>query len=164
MPGKPGPLDASHFEAAKEQTVALNGDGFRVVAVAYKDIEASKPDYTIKDEAGLTLLGYIAFLDPPKDSARGAIAALARKGVHVKILTGDNEVISRKICPKSIWTRASCSAAKSPGSAMMELAESPTARRSSQSLPRAEGACRRALHVRGTWSVFSATASTIAPP
>jgi Mg2+-importing ATPase len=93
-----GKLDQTHFEAAQQQTAALNSDGFRVVAVAYKEMEASKTTYSIEDEAGLTLLGYIAFLDPPKESAREAIAALARKGVQVKILTGDNEIITRKIC------------------------------------------------------------------
>jgi Mg2+-importing ATPase len=96
--GTTGDLDASHFATAQEETVALNSDGFRVVAVAYKTIDVPKPAYTIDDESNLTLLGYIAFLDPPKESASAAIAALAEKGVHVKILTGDNEVITRKIC------------------------------------------------------------------
>jgi Mg2+-importing ATPase len=93
-----GLLDESHFEAAKQQTFELNSDGFRVVAVAYKEMEPSKTTYSIEDEADLTLLGYIAFLDPPKESAREAIAALALKGVQVKVLTGDNEIITRKIC------------------------------------------------------------------
>jgi Mg2+-importing ATPase len=96
--GAKGPLDESHFATAKAETVALNEDGFRVVAVAYKQIETPKAAYSIADERELTLLGYIAFLDPPKDSAREAIAALAAKGVQVKILTGDNEIITRKIC------------------------------------------------------------------
>ncbi len=96
--GTKGPLDASHFATAKEEMVALNEDGFRVVAVAYKEIENRKPSYSVADESDLILLGYIAFLDPPKDSAREAIAALADKGVQVKILTGDNEVVTRKIC------------------------------------------------------------------
>ncbi len=96
--GTRGPLDAGHFATAKEEMVALNEDGFRVVAVAYKEIESPKLSYSVVDESDLTLLGYIAFLDPPKDSAREAIAALADKGVQVKILTGDNEVITRKIC------------------------------------------------------------------
>lgn len=91
-------LDESHLRAAVEETVALNSDGFRVVAVGYKEIEQPKRTYSVEDEAGLTLVGYIAFLDPPKDSARAALAALAAKGVQVKILTGDNEVITRKIC------------------------------------------------------------------
>ena len=66
------------------------------------------------DEADLTLLGYIAFLDPPKESAREAIAALASKGVQVKILTGDNEVITRKICHEvqARTSARSCSAAR----------------------------------------------------
>ncbi len=96
--GETGDLDASHFETAKEETIALNSDGFRVVAVAYKELDSSRTDYTLDDEADLTLLGYIAFLDPPKDSALAAIAALAGRGIQVKILTGDNEVITRKIC------------------------------------------------------------------
>ncbi len=96
--GIKGPLDASHFATAKDETVALNEDGFRVVAVAHKEIETPKSAYSVADESDLTLLGYIAFLDPPKDSAREAIAALAQKGVQVKILTGDNGVITRKIC------------------------------------------------------------------
>jgi Mg2+-importing ATPase len=76
----------------------LNGDGFRVVAVACKAIAAPKPAYEAADETGLTLLGYIAFLDPPKDSAAGAIQALARSGVGIKILTGDNDAITRTVC------------------------------------------------------------------
>ena len=93
-----GQLDASHFEAAQKQTFALNSDGFRVVAVAYKEMPPAKTVYSIADEVDLTLLGYIAFLDPPKESAGQAIAALAAKGVQVKVLTGDNDVITRKIC------------------------------------------------------------------
>jgi Mg2+-importing ATPase len=96
--GTTGQLDESHFETAKEETVQLNSDGFRVVAVAYKIMDPAKNAYAVTDESDLTLLGYIAFLDPPKESAGAAIAALARKGVRVKILTGDNEVITRKIC------------------------------------------------------------------
>jgi P-type Mg2+ transporter len=96
--GTSGLLDESHFATAKEETVALNEDGFRVVAVAYKVLDTPKTAYSIADESDLTLLGYIAFLDPPKESARAAIAALAEKGVKVMILTGDNEIITRKIC------------------------------------------------------------------
>jgi Mg2+-importing ATPase len=96
--GMQGPLDESHFATAKEETIALNEDGFRVIAVAYKQIDNPKAAYSVADERDLTLLGYIAFLDLPKDTARAAIAALAEKGVQVKILTGDNEVITRKIC------------------------------------------------------------------
>ncbi len=91
-------LDASHLETAKQETAELNADGFRVVAVAYKEVERSQEAYSVADEKDLTLLGYIAFLDPPKETAGEAIADLAKAGVAVKILTGDNEIITRKIC------------------------------------------------------------------
>lgn len=93
-----GQLDESHFEAARQQTNELNADGFRVVAIAYKEMQPAKSAYSVADECDLILLGYIAFLDPPKESAREAIAALAQKGVQVKVLTGDNDIITRKIC------------------------------------------------------------------
>ncbi len=96
--GTTGELDEGHFATAKEEMIALNSDGFRVVAVAYKELDTGQETYSVADESGLTLLGYIAFLDPPKESAGAAIVALAKKGVAVKILTGDNEVITRKIC------------------------------------------------------------------
>ncbi|HYM35128.1 MAG TPA: magnesium-translocating P-type ATPase, partial [Steroidobacteraceae bacterium] len=96
--GTSGALDTSHFAAAKEQTAALNEDGFRVVAVAYKELDNTKSVYSVADESDLTLLGYIAFLDPPKESARDAIAALNEKGITVKILTGDNDIVTRKVC------------------------------------------------------------------
>jgi Mg2+-importing ATPase len=91
-------LDESHFREAQAQTAALNGDGFRVVAVAYKELAARDAPYSRADEAELVLLGYIAFLDPPKEEARAAIAELAASGVDVKILTGDNAIVSRKVC------------------------------------------------------------------
>ena len=96
--GTVAPLDASHLSQMLEQTARLNTDGFRVIAVAYKEIANPGASYRSEDEGDLTLLGYIAFLDPPKESAAIAIAALARSGVQVKILTGDNDIIARKIC------------------------------------------------------------------
>jgi Mg2+-importing ATPase len=96
--GESGTLDAGHFAAAQAETAALNDDGFRVVAVAYRVFASPQPAYSLADERDLTLVGYIAFLDPPKESAGEAIAALARKGVSIKILTGDNPIITRKIC------------------------------------------------------------------
>ncbi|WP_413213484.1 magnesium-translocating P-type ATPase [Paraburkholderia kururiensis] len=96
--GDIGTLDESHFVAAKETTDALNADGFRVVAVAYKEMPPQQSAYSVKDEQDLTLLGYIAFLDPPKETAAAAIRALKASGVAVKILTGDNDIVTRKIC------------------------------------------------------------------
>jgi P-type Mg2+ transporter len=93
-----GALDATHFAAAQKETAELNADGFRVVAVAYKEVPDAKSAYSVADESELTLLGYIAFLDPPKDSASEALRRLAQGGVTVKVLTGDNEVVARKVC------------------------------------------------------------------
>ena len=93
-----GTLDATHLAAAQAETAELNENGFRVVAIAYKEIPDLKKTYSVEDESDLTLLGYIAFLDPPKESAGAAIAALIKSGVAVKIITGDNEIITRKIC------------------------------------------------------------------
>jgi len=98
MDGAVAPLDASHLVQMQQQTVHLNADGFRVISVAYKEIVEPRLSYRNEDEGDLTLLGYIAFLDPPKESAGIAIATLARSGVQVKILTGDNDIIARKIC------------------------------------------------------------------
>src|SRR6185312_605671 len=76
----------------------LNDDGFRVIAVAYKDVEATrKQEYSVADERDLILLGYVAFLDPPKDSATQAIKKLHEHGVTVKVLTGDNDRVTRKV-------------------------------------------------------------------
>ncbi|PWU21406.1 MAG: magnesium-translocating P-type ATPase [Bdellovibrio sp.] len=76
----------------------LNDDGLRVVAVAYKDVEAGqRKEYSVIDEGDLILLGYIAFLDPPKESASQAIKKLNEHGVAVKVLTGDNDRVTRKV-------------------------------------------------------------------
>jgi Mg2+-importing ATPase len=93
-----GTLDPVHFDEAKKEMEKLNNEGFRVVAVACKEIANPKAAYTVADESGLTLLGYIAFLDPPKETAAAAIAALGKSGVAVKILTGDNGTITRTVC------------------------------------------------------------------
>jgi Mg2+-importing ATPase len=76
----------------------LNEEGFRVIAVAYKHIPVAKTVCSGADESGLVLAGYVAFLDPPKESAAGAVRALHERGVQVKVLTGDNEVVTRKVC------------------------------------------------------------------
>ena len=89
--------DAAHVRVADLQH-KLNSDGLRVIAVAYKVMPPDQSHYAIADESNLILLGNIAFLDPPKESAAQAIKALKGHGVDVKVITGDNEVITRKIC------------------------------------------------------------------
>src|SRR5476649_1105930 len=91
------PMDHVIPANLKAEFDQLSSNGFRVLAVAYRDLEP-KAAYSKDDERDLVLRGYVAFLDPPKDSARSAIAALEGDGVSVKVLTGDNELVSRKIC------------------------------------------------------------------
>ena len=76
----------------------LNDDGMRVLAVAVKEMPENCVELKKEDEKNMVLLGYLAFLDPPKDSARAAMNALGKHGVKVKILTGDNERVTRCIC------------------------------------------------------------------
>ena len=92
------PLSPELLSRIREVTAALNEEGLRVVAVASKELPPAKEVYGVADESDLTLVGYIAFLDPPKESTAPALKALAAHGVAVKILTGDNELVTAKIC------------------------------------------------------------------
>jgi Mg2+-importing ATPase len=91
------PMDPILIQDLKEEYEELSSDGFRVLALAYKEME-TKTVYTKNDETDLVLKGYVAFLDPPKDTAAPAILALQKHGVEVKILTGDNDLVTKKIC------------------------------------------------------------------
>ena len=90
-------MSADAASESRDVARELNDDGFRVIAVGMREIEA-KAAYSLADETGLVLMGYVAFLDPPKESAAGAIRALNDNGVAVKILTGDNDVVTRNVC------------------------------------------------------------------
>jgi len=92
------PLDADWLQRLMALKDNLNADGFMVIAVACRDYPATREVYSVRDEDGLTLLGFTAFFDPPRESAAEALAALHQHGVTVKILTGDNEAVTRKIC------------------------------------------------------------------
>jgi Mg2+-importing ATPase len=81
-----------------EEVETLNNNGYRVLAIAYKEYPANKDIFNVDDEKDLILLGYIAFFDPPKESAAEAIASLKKTGVQVKILTGDNSLVTKKVC------------------------------------------------------------------
>jgi Mg2+-importing ATPase len=81
-----------------EEYERLSKSGYRVLAVAYKEFPKDKTVFSTKDENDLVLLGYLAFFDPPKDSAAKALAGLTKMGVAIKILTGDNELVTQKIC------------------------------------------------------------------
>jgi Mg2+-importing ATPase len=81
-----------------EEYESLSADGFRVLAIAYREYPQSKEVFSTADETDLILLGYIAFFDPPKESANAALEALRKAGVATKILTGDNALVTKKIC------------------------------------------------------------------
>ena len=81
-----------------EEVAGLNSNGYRVLAIAYNEFPSDRKRFTNEDEKNLILLGYIAFLDPPKDSTAQALVSLREAGVKVKILTGDNALVTRKIC------------------------------------------------------------------
>ena len=96
--GQSWPLDASTQERLQQVTRELNESGLRVVAVAMKETPPDQLVYSKADESDLTLIGYIAFLDPPKESTAPALQALADHGVVVKVLTGDNELVTAEVC------------------------------------------------------------------
>src|ERR1700722_18127431 len=81
-----------------EEYEALSKDGYRVVAIAYREYPREKQVFSVADETSLILLGYIAFFDPPKESAAKALEGLSRMGVVTKILTGDNALVTQKVC------------------------------------------------------------------
>ncbi|HUM82563.1 MAG TPA: magnesium-translocating P-type ATPase [Lachnospiraceae bacterium] len=78
----------------------FNTRGFRVLGIAHKNHPSKGAAFSVEDEKDMVLIGYLAFLDPPKESAAEAIANLVGNGVHVKILTGDNDAVTRHICRK----------------------------------------------------------------
>lgn len=89
-------------DEARDKALALvkryNKEGFRVLAVGIRLRSGNKGIYTVQDESDLTLVGFLAFLDPPKESATPALAALREHGVMVKVLTGDNGAVTKKVC------------------------------------------------------------------
>jgi Mg2+-importing ATPase len=82
----------------KKQVISLNTEGFRTVALAYKNIDSIKSVYSRDDETDLVLKGYVAFLDPPKPGVKETIEIVNKLGIELKILTGDNTFVTKKIC------------------------------------------------------------------
>jgi Mg2+-importing ATPase len=92
------PMTDERRRLIKTMTRRLNEDGLRVLVVAVQRHPEHERTYSVADENGLIAVGCLAFLDPPKDSAATAIRALHSHGVEVKVITGDNEAVTRKIC------------------------------------------------------------------
>jgi len=83
---------------AKRVYQALSQEGFRVLAIATKEVDNDKKAYEPTDEEGMVLSGFIAFLDPPKSDVKEIVQELFKAGVQIKIITGDNELVTQKIC------------------------------------------------------------------
>ncbi len=98
--GESLPLTPEVREKALARVRELNEDGMRVLAVGYRDIAKKQRRFSPEDERDLVLLGFIGFLDPPKESAAEAVSGLRQLGVEVKVLTGDNEAVARSVCEK----------------------------------------------------------------
>ena len=96
--GQISPITEEVKEQILQRVADLNDDGFRVLALAQKTNPSPVGAFSVKDECDMVLLGYLAFLDPPKESTAGALKSLREHGVVTKILTGDNEKVTRTVC------------------------------------------------------------------
>ncbi len=99
--GQTEKLTNEKIENMREICKDLNEEGFRVVAICKKIITNNKKDFNSTDEKNMTLLGFIGFLDPPKESAKEAIESLNNAGIRVMVLTGDNVEVTRCVCNKA---------------------------------------------------------------
>ena len=98
--GEVQPLTKEMKENVKRISKKLNEDGFRVVAVCQKNDISGIEKFTVADEKNMVLIGFIGFLDPPKESAKEAIQKLNKAGIRVVVLTGDNSEVTKCICKK----------------------------------------------------------------
>ncbi|MBI1812821.1 magnesium-translocating P-type ATPase, partial [Candidatus Peregrinibacteria bacterium] len=98
LDGKTHAITNERLRFLEKEEEALSAEGFRVLAVAVREEPMTRTAFSRGDERALTLIGYLAFLDPPKPTAKETIAALRDLGVAVKILTGDNAIVTKKIC------------------------------------------------------------------
>ena len=96
--GKIEPMTDALRAEIMETCNKFNEDGFRVLGVAQKTSPSPVGAFSVADESEMVLIGYLAFLDPPKESAAAAIASLHEYGVDVKVLTGDNDAVTRSVC------------------------------------------------------------------
>lgn len=92
------PIVDSLLQTIRERSEQLNREGMRVLAIAHKSWVEKESEFAVEDESGMVLIGYLAFLDPPKPSAALAIQTLHSHGVEVKVLTGDNDAVTKTVC------------------------------------------------------------------
>jgi len=92
------PIDDAALAGIRDQYHALEQEGFRVLGIAWRQVPLDHPHAVVSDETELVLAGFAAFLDPPKESAAPALAALKKAGVAIKIVTGDSDLVTRHVC------------------------------------------------------------------
>ena len=92
------PMDKAVRAGVRNRYHALEREGFRVIGIAWREVGRDHPHAVVSDESELVLAGFAAFLDPPKESASAALAALKASGVDIKIVTGDSELVTHHIC------------------------------------------------------------------
>ncbi len=98
LTGKTSDLTSELKRKIEQKYYGLSSDGFRVLGVSYKEITEEKQLYSVDDESSMVFLGFVAFIDPPKETAKESLRLLNKAGVEVKILTGDNELVTKKTC------------------------------------------------------------------
>ncbi len=86
------------YKKAEQKYLDLSSEGFRVLGVSYRKLREEKTVYSVNDESDMVFLGFVAFLDPPKETAKQSLKLLSKAGIELKILTGDNELVARKTC------------------------------------------------------------------
>jgi len=94
----PRSLDAAARKTAEATFTGLGAEGYRALGVAWREAEPDRQHANVADETDLTFAGFLAFLDPPKAGAREALTSLANLGIAVKVVTGDNEQVTRHVC------------------------------------------------------------------
>lgn len=94
------PISKKIKDNIKQISKNLNKDGLRVIAVCQKNDIENVTDFSVENEKNMVLLGFIGFLDPPKESAKSAIERLNHAGIRVVVLTGDNTEVTKCICKK----------------------------------------------------------------
>jgi P-type Mg2+ transporter len=96
--GAPRSLDAAALATARQTFEAQSAEGYRLLGIAWRPMDATRSHVTASDEASLVFAGFAVFMDPPKASAGVAVRALEERGVSIKVLSGDNELVTRHVC------------------------------------------------------------------
>ncbi len=96
--GKVGEFTTAVRDKGREKYHGLSAQGFRVLAVSYRKLGESKEVHSIGDERNMVFLGFVAFMDPPKQSAKESLRMVRKAGIELKVLTGDNDIVTRKVC------------------------------------------------------------------